>query len=166
MGEKKMKNRKLLWIGALLFLLIFSLCMLGACTGEKKVTGECKISIVCHTAAEKKDEGKLKETVGKAVPDDGVILEETAVVIHQGDTAVDVLRGATRQKEIQMSVKGSGKTAYVEGINNLYEFHCGGKSGWMFRVNGEFPDVGPAKYLIKDKDVIVWEYTCNGGKDL
>lgn len=138
------------------------------CTGKEKnkVSGECTVSIVCTTAAEKKDEGLLKPNVEKAIPDGGVILKEKKVTFHEGDNAVDVIRTVTREEEIQLSVKGSGSLAYVEGIHNLYEFHCGGKSGWMFRVNGKFPDYGPGDYIVKDKDIISWEYTCNGGKDL
>ena len=33
--------------------------------------------------------------------------------------------------------------AYIEGIGNLYEFDCGSVSGWMYRVNGEFPKISP-----------------------
>lgn len=150
----------------MIFLLLTSLCLMVACNGDKKMAGECKISIVCHTAAQQKEAGKLKDSVSEIVPDDGVILKEKTVKIHEGDTSLDVLQDVTRKEEIQMSTKGTGEFAYVEGIHNLYEFHCGKKSGWMFRINGKFPDVGAAKYFVKDKDVIVWEYTCNGGKDL
>ena len=30
---------------------------------------------------------------------------------------------------------------YVEGIGNLYEFDCGSESGWMYKVNGWFPQL-------------------------
>ena len=51
---------------------------------------------------------------------------------------------------------------YIEGINNLYEFDCGSESGWMYKVNGWFPNYGCSAYPLKDGDVIVWCYTCNG----
>lgn len=56
--------------------------------------------------------------------------------------------------------------AYVEGINNLYEFDCGQLSGWMYNVNGWFPNYGCSKYTVQDGDVINWVYTCNLGKDV
>lgn len=32
-------------------------------------------------------------------------------------------------------------SAYIEGIGNLYEFDCGNLSGWMYSVNGVWPDL-------------------------
>ena len=56
---------------------------------------------------------------------------------------------------------------YVEGINNLYEFDCGEQSGWMYAVNGWYPNYGCSAYTLSDGDVIGWAYTCNGyGADL
>ncbi|MFR4318181.1 MAG: DUF4430 domain-containing protein [Eubacterium sp.] len=65
-----------------------------------------------------------------------------------------------------MEASFAAKTAYVEGINNIYEFSCGKLSGWMYEVNGEYPNVGCSDYKVKDKDVIEWHYTCNLGEDL
>ncbi len=36
----------------------------------------------------------------------------------------------------------------------------------MYRVNGEFPDVGCRSYTLSDGDKIEWLYTTNIGKDL
>ena len=57
-------------------------------------------------------------------------------------------------------------TAYIEGIANLYEFDCGELSGWMYRVNGEFPNVGCSLYKLKDGDTVEWVYTCDLGRDV
>ena len=57
-------------------------------------------------------------------------------------------------------------SVYIEGIANLYEFDCGGNSGWMYCVNGFFPSYGCSKYEVKDGDVIEWKYTCNLGYDV
>ena len=43
---------------------------------------------------------------------------------------------------------------YIEGINNLYEFDCGEQSGWMYSVNGWFPNYGCSRYQLKDGDVV------------
>ena len=51
---------------------------------------------------------------------------------------------------------------YIQGINNLYEFDCGAQSGWMYKVNGWFPNYGCSKYTLEDGDDIVWCFTCNG----
>ena len=55
---------------------------------------------------------------------------------------------------------------YIKGINNLYEFDCGEGSGWMYRVNGVFPNYGCSQYQVEDGDTIEWLYTCDLGVDL
>ena len=55
---------------------------------------------------------------------------------------------------------------YIEGINQLYEFDCGQNSGWMYCVNGWFPNYGCSSYTVEDGDVIEWRYTCDLGSDV
>ena len=55
---------------------------------------------------------------------------------------------------------------YVSGINNLYEFDCGKDSGWMYCVNGWYPNYGCSKYTLEDGDTVEWRYTCNLGRDV
>lgn len=104
------------------------------------------------------------------VPSDGVILKTTEYVLREGDTAFDILKRAVRRNKIQMEYQGADKNAYgsvyVQGIHYLYEFSCGPLSGWMYRVNGEFPNRGCSDYKPQDGDVIEWVYTCNLGKDV
>ena len=57
-------------------------------------------------------------------------------------------------------------SVYVEGIGNLYEFDAGELSGWMYRVNGEFPNFGCSKYILKNGDKVEFVYTCDLGKDV
>ncbi len=58
------------------------------------------------------------------------------------------------------------KSYYVEGINQLYEFDCGKNSGWMYSVNGKYPNYGCSSYKLEDGDKIEWRYTCNLGSDV
>ena len=57
-------------------------------------------------------------------------------------------------------------SAYVEGINNLYEFDVGSLSGWMYSVNGWFPNYGCSRYALQNGDVVNWVYTCDLGYDV
>ena len=57
-------------------------------------------------------------------------------------------------------------SAYIEGINNLYEFDCGDLSGWMYSVNGVFPNVGCSQVQAAEGDVICFVYTCDLGADV
>ena len=104
----------------------------------------------------------------KYVPSDGVILMRTEYVLRTGDTVYDVLDRAIRHNQIQMECIYSQNysSVYVQGINHLYEFSCGELSGWMYMVNGEFPNYGCSKYELKDGDEIVWCYTCDLGRDV
>ena len=136
-------------------------------TRENKMVS---LSISCKTVFDNWDslDENLKE--GDYIPKDGVVLPLTEVVLQEGDTVFDVLSRVVREKRIQMEYEGADNnsygTAYIEGINYLYEFSCGRLSGWMYRVNGDFPNVGCSNYILKDGDVIEWVYTCDLGKDV
>lgn len=98
--------------------------------------------------------------------DTGTILSPAAVELKSGDSVLDVLKRATRSRKMQMEYQGSGAAVYVEGIDNLYEFDKGAKSGWLFRVNGEFPGKSAGAYKLKAGDVVEWLYTLDMGKDV
>ena len=100
------------------------------------------------------------------VPKSGVILGTTKFKIKEGDTVLDVLIMAKEQYKFHMSYRGNEASAYIEGINNLYEFDGGRWSGWMYSVNGWYPNYGAGVYVLKGGDVIEWNYTCDLGKDL
>ena len=57
-------------------------------------------------------------------------------------------------------------SVYIEGIGNLYEFDCGERSGWMYRVNGWFPNYGCSRYQLEPGDTVEWVYTCDLGADV
>lgn len=95
-----------------------------------------------------------------------VPLSATETEINDGDTVLDVLIKITKEKGIQMDYKGGGSSAYIEGIANVYEFDRGQGSGWMYRINGVFPDRGAGAIQVQNGDVIEWLYTTDLGKDL
>ncbi|MFR7819665.1 DUF4430 domain-containing protein [Candidatus Pseudoruminococcus sp.] len=125
---------------------------------NKQNTKTVTISISCKNAIGKTD--------NKKIPENGIILDDTEFSISEGDTVFDVLVSATKKNKIQIDYDSSNETVYVKGINGLYEFDCGELSGWMYKVNGETPNVGCSGYKLKDGDVIEWAYTANIGKDL
>ncbi len=105
-------------------------------------------------------------TPGKAefVPADGVILPTVKVSFSDGETVFDVLKRICDNMHIQLEYSWSPMydTYYIEGINNLYEFDCGSQSGWMYKVNGWFPNYGVSAYDLTEGDQIVFAYTCKG----
>lgn len=104
----------------------------------------------------------------KYVPSDGFILKRTEYVLRDGDTAYSILDRAVRYNRIHMECIYSANysSVYVQGINQLYEFSCGELSGWMYEVNGKFPNYGCSKYVLSDGDEVVWCYTCDLGRDV
>ena len=100
------------------------------------------------------------------IPEDCVILDDTEFTVSEGDTAYDILLEASKRYDIRIDNRGTVGNAYIAGIADLYEFEYGDLSGWMYRVNGEFPDVGCQSYTLSDGDRIEWLYTKNIGKDL
>lgn len=96
-----------------------------------------------------------------------VPLAPTEMDIQDGDSVLSALIAITKSKKIQMDYRGGqGATAYVEGIDNVYEFDRGQGSGWMYRVNGIFPDRGAGVVPLQDGDRVEWLYTTNLGVDL
>ncbi|WP_052344321.1 DUF4430 domain-containing protein [Bacillus ndiopicus] len=107
----------------------------------------------------------------KYVPQNGIILKPTTYeLLSEKDTVWDVLQRATKEHKIQMEYQGANEniynSVYVEGINHLYEFSAGELSGWMYKVNGVYPNYGCSQYVLKDGDIIEWNYTVDLGRDL
>lgn len=80
----------------------------------------------------------------------------------EGTTAMDVFQQVLTANGYTYEAKGS----YVQAITapngtRVAEFSKGQNSGWLFRVNGEFPDVTMSDYQLSDGDVIEVLFTAN-----
>ena len=133
---------------------------------DTKTAYTCTLSIRCDTILDNMDKFNMdKESV---LPADGVIFAEQTVTFYEGESVFDVLLRETRNNKIHMEFTNTPmyNSCYIEGIHNLYEFDCGSLSGWMYRVNGWFPNYGCSRYQLKDGDKVEWLYTCDLGRDL
>lgn len=147
-------------------------------TEESRKESICTIDIDCKTILDNKDD--LKSKTEKNVPSDGMILSGISLEIREGDTVLDVLLKACSDNECSSgceSCKNTGirvdytdmpmfNSCYIDGIHGIYEKDCGGASGWMYSVNGKFPQVGANAYTVEEGDKIVFIYTCDGGADV
>ena len=126
----------------------------------------CVFSIECTTILN--NLSKLDPDKLELVPSDGVIMAPEKVVFYQGESVFDVLQRVCREKGIHMEAEWTPmyNSAYVQGIHNLYEFDCGDLSGWMYQVNGWYPNYGCSRYQLSDGEVVRWRYTCDLGKDI
>lgn len=129
-------------------------------------TLKCTFSISCVTVLDNMD--MLDKSQREIIPDDGWILKPVTVTFNEGESAFDVLKKACKDNKIQLefSLTPLYNSAYIEGINNLYEFDCGSLSGWMYEVNDWFPNYGCSRYEVKNGDVIKFQYSCNLGEDI
>lgn len=127
----------------------------------------CTVTIRCDTILKNWD--KLEPAKVAYVPKNGCILPVVRVEFTKGETVFDVLKRVCRQNGIQLEYSWTPMygSYYVEGINNLYEFDCGPESGWMYKVNGWFPNYGCSSYGLTGGEAVVWCYTCKGlGEDV
>lgn len=96
----------------------------------------------------------------------GDIISPKQFKIESGDTAFTVLKREVENRSIPIKFSGAGPTIYVKSINNLGEFDGGPLSGWMYSVNGEFPQYSAGIYDLKKDDILRWQYTRNLGADI
>lgn len=137
-------NKKIVIL--LLALLVFMTCITGCKSSKSTGDLEIKVSIV----------GPNK---------DDYILKDYKINVKEGTSSFEGLAIACKENKIQMSSKGRGKTVYVDGIDNLYEFDDGSESGWLYRVNGKFPDKSAGSTILNKGDELHWLYTKDLGKD-
>lgn len=119
-------------------------------TTEAKQEQSCEFLISCKTVLSNKS--ALQSNY--QVPSGGKIYEKK-MEFQEGDTVMDVLKRTGVDIDVS---KG-----YVAGIDGLYEFDCGKNSGWMYRVNGKFPNYMAGKCKLHDGDKVEWLYTCVRG---
>lgn len=126
----------------------------------------CTISISCSSLLE--NTNLLDEEKIELIPSDGWVLKPMEVVFHEGENVFHVLQRVCKQQKIHLEFMDVPlyNSAYIEGIHNLYEFDAGDLSGWMYQVNGWFPNYGCSRYQLQDGDVIQWVYTCDLGNDV
>ncbi len=126
----------------------------------------CIFSIECSTILNNLSE--LDKDKLEIVPQDGVILPPTSVTFYEGESVFDVIQRVCKENNIHLEFSFTPvyNSAYIEGIHNLYEFDCGALSGWMYRVDGWYPNYGCSRYQIADGEVVEWRYTCDLGKDV
>lgn len=135
-------------------------------TVDKNKKYTATLSITCKTILSNMD--KFNKDKLSVLPTDGIIYSERQITFSKGESVFDVLVRETKKNRIHMEFVNTPmyNSAYIEGINNIYEFDCGERSGWMYKVNGWFPNYGCSRYELKEGDKIEWIYTCDLGRDI
>ncbi|MBR1383220.1 MAG: DUF4430 domain-containing protein [Ruminococcus sp.] len=123
-------------------------------------------SISCATVFDNLD--KLRPGVIDIIPTGGVIYPKSEVEFKEGDTVFDIISRICSENGIPLETSRIAMTSnrYIEGIANLYEFDAGNLSGWMYSVNGKFPQLSTTQVKPNKGDVIEVVYSCNIGVDV
>jgi hypothetical protein len=77
------------------------------------------------------------------------------VTVNAGASVYDALKAT--------GASISGSSTYVSSINGLAEKACGSGSGWMYKVDGVYPNYACGKYKLSGGESIVWAYTVTKG---
>ncbi|RXZ83010.1 DUF4430 domain-containing protein [Paenibacillaceae bacterium] len=133
---------------------------------DKKAKMTATLFVTAATILDNMDQ--FNEDKLEVLPKDGIIYKKRTVTFYEGESVFDLLLREMKSNKIHMefSMTPIYNSNYVEGINNLYEFDCGELSGWMYKVNGWYPNYGSSRYSLQDGDVVEWVYTCDLGRDI
>lgn len=133
---------------------------------EEPVQTQCTLSVNCSSVLQHLDQLNADKT--EIIPQDGVIFSAQSIAFEEGESAFDVLKRVMKDNKIHMEFTKTPvyNSTYIEGIANLYEFDCGELSGWMYRVNGVYPNYSASKYILKPGDTVEFIYTCDLGRDI
>ena len=161
--NKRLKTRLVILCIAIVAILAVGFAIVGKLKAQDKKASDAKVTIEirCDELSSNRDMLTDKALVDY-IPKDGIIVKKTSYKIKSDETTVmDVLQKACKEKDVQIE----DKKGYVRGINYLYEFSAGQKSGWMYKVNGKMPNYMASEVKLKDGDEIVWFYTVDYDKE-
>lgn len=142
------------------FLIFLSILCVG-CTKPAEKNIDVSIEIRCENIF---NSDEINPRIIELQPTDGIILEATFVNIRGGSSVFDVLKQICIQEKIHMEFVNTPlyNSAYIEGINNLYEFNAGALSGWKYSVNNEVLSIGSSNVEVSENDKISFFYTVDG----
>ena len=111
----------------------------------------------------KEDEITVKVSI-KAI--DEYWMKNKSVTIEEDSTVYDAFMEALEDSDIEQE---GAKSGYIESMTKdgvtLGEFDEGDNSGWLYKVNGDLPDVGIKDFELEDGDKILFYYTQDWKKD-
>ncbi len=132
---------------------------------EEILASVCTLSIECGKIYDNIE--AFPEEKKALLPADGYILPPSEIEFEEGESVFDILKREAINRGIHFEFSSSVyNSAYIEGINNIYEFDCGELSGWVYTVNGSVLQYGCSEYKIKNGDVIKIIYSCALGQDI
>ena len=95
-----------------------------------------------------------KITVNMQVIGMGNTMMSGTLTVDKGTSVYTVLTQLASQNGLSVS----GTKIYVKGIGDLFEKQHGSLSGWMYSVNGVYPNKSCGYYYLDNNDSVVWRY--------
>lgn len=170
---KGKRNRVLIFAGAALCLAGLTVSFLDIKTPEEYYSeqysgGEISVEIMVDCSNALASIGEIRQEINppEVIPKDGVVISQRGISLPEGATAFDALIAAAKQARVRVDYTGSAYGVYITGIGYIYEFGFGSQSGWMYRVNGEVPQVSAGEFVLSQGDFVEFIYTCNTGGDI
>lgn len=133
-----------------------SIIVVDETTTRQQSEANVSLLISCKTAV---DYG-IRERPGYSgiIPENGIMLN-VSVKLENGDTVMTLLVRTLRENNISLNKQGD----YIRGIGGLNERDCGGTSGWLYSVNGVFPNSSMAGFKLSDGDSVNISYSVKNG---
>lgn len=95
-----------------------------------------------------------KITVNMQVIGMGNTMMSGILTVDKGASVYTVLTQLASQNGLSVS----GTKIYIKGIGDLFEKQHGSLSGWMYSVNGVYPNKSCGYYYLDNNDSVVWRY--------
>ncbi len=92
----------------------------------------------------------------------GTILNQSNIAVEMGESIMDL----TKRILDSRGIKYKEKNGYMISIDGQAEFDKGSGSGWMFTINGKFPNKSADDLRARDYKRIEWKYTYDFGNDI
>ena len=84
----------------------------------------------------------------------GMPPSSVVVTLEQGASVYDALIASGAN----VNARNTGYGVYVAAINGVAERDFGAQSGWMYAVNGVYPNTACSNYVLSDGETISWVY--------
>lgn len=127
----------------------------------------CKV-IVKKEAPKPQPENMVTLSIDKNTIGKGYVVSTEKIEFQAGDSVWTLVKRVLDERHISVKIDDNNKynSVYITSIDGDKEFGHGKGSGWMYKVNGIFPNFGVDKYILKKGDVIEVKYTTNYGVDI
>lgn len=107
----------------------------------------------------------LPQNIKDGLQNEGMLVKNAMLTLSEGKTVAETFSLLRTYDIVIVSESGAAGT-FVTSIQGLENGACGAASGWLFRVNGEFPSEGIDSIELHNGDKVEWLFSCDGGADV